>query len=472
MKLSQLLQCMSYGVHDVEIKNITNDSRCVEEGTLFFCIRGFNVDGHKFAETAAHNGAAAVIVDHNVGLDCQVVVEDTRIAYAYACSAFFGHPKDKLKLIGITGTNGKTTTSFLIKSMLESMGHKTGLIGTIHNMIGDKAIPTENTTPDAFQLHQTFKMMVDGGCEYAVMEVSSHALDQERVACLRFDAGVFTNLTQDHLDYHKTMDNYIAAKKRLFDVSDVAVINADDNSAEKMMADINCPVTTYAVKSEADWTAHNIEYLTSGTVFTINGAKSGRISTCTPGRFSVYNAMSAACCMLSLGFEFDEVCSALSSADGVKGRAEVVNTGRDFTVLIDYAHTPDGVENILSTVNEIKNGRLVTLFGCGGDRDRTKRPLMGKIAAQLSDFCIVTSDNPRTESPSTIIDDILVGMTDTTTPYVVIENRSEAIKYAINNAQKNDVIVLVGKGHETYQIIGTQKNHFDEREEVYKALKD
>lgn len=473
MKLSQLLGGLPYGNRDVEITAITNDSRRVEKGTLFFCIRGTNVDGHKFAESAAHAGAAAVVVDHNVGIDCQVVVSDTRIAYAKACSEFFGNPKDRLKIIGITGTNGKTTTAFLIKSMLESMGKKTGLIGTVHNMAGDKIIPSENTTPDAYELHRLFDLMVKEGCEYAVMEVSSHALDQKRVDGLRFAAGVFTNLTQDHLDYHLTMDNYIEAKRKLFDMCDVALLNGDDAYFEKMKSGIKCPVITFGVKAKTDYAASDISFYPSGTRFTLsNGQIKGEITTRTPGKFSVYNAMSSACALIAVGFDFDSVCKALSIADGVKGRAEVVPTDRDFTVLIDYAHTPDGVENILSTVNEIKQGRLVTLFGCGGDRDRTKRPIMGEIAACLSDFVIVTSDNPRTEQPASIIDDILVGVQKGTTPYVVIENRAEAIRYAIANAQKDDVIVLAGKGHETYQIIGKTKNHFDEREIVIEALKE
>jgi len=473
MKLSRLLGGLPYGNRDVEITAITNDSRKVEKGTLFFCIRGTNVDGHKFAETAAHSGASAVVVDHNVGIDCQVILPDTRLAYAKACSEFFGNPKDKLKIIGVTGTNGKTTTAFLIKSMLESMGHKTGLIGTIHNMAGDKIIPAENTTPDAFKLHSLFDLMVKEGCEYAVMEVSSHALDQERVYGINFAAGIFTNLTQDHLDYHGTMDNYIAAKRKLFDNCSVAIMNGDDAAVNQMQNGVKCPISTFGVKSASDWVAEEIEYNPSGTCFALkSGERSGSITTRTPGKFSVYNAMSAACALIALGFDFDSVCKSLSVAEGVKGRAEVVPTNRDFTVIIDYAHTPDGVENILNAVNEIKTGRLVTLFGCGGDRDRTKRSIMGSIASKLSDFVIVTSDNPRTEEPSAIIEDIMEGVKGGSTPYVVIENRAEAIHYAINNAQKDDVIVLAGKGHETYQIIGTTKNHFDEREVVAEALKE
>ncbi len=472
MKLSQLLGELPYGVHDVEITDVTNNSRKVEKGMAFVCIKGTNIDGHKYAEDAANKGAAAVIAEHNVGVCSQVIVPDTHIAYAKMCSALQGNPKDKLKLIGVTGTNGKTTTTFLIKSILEGFGKKVGLIGTIHNMIGDRIVPTENTTPDAYELHRVFREMVDEGCEYAVMEVSSHALDQGRVAGLHFAAGVFTNLTQDHLDYHFTMENYVAAKKKLFSMTDIAVVNSDDKWAQFLCDGIPCAVSTYAVEdSAAEYKADELSYRADGVSFKLtNGDRIENVSVKTPGRFSVYNALAAVGCVSSLGFDLKATVEQLSLASGVKGRAEVVDTGRNFTVIIDYAHTPDGLENVLNTFNEIKTDRLVVLFGCGGDRDATKRPKMGKIAAELADFCIVTSDNPRTEKPSAIIDDILVGMQGTTTPYTVIENREQAIHWAIKNAQKGDIIVLAGKGHETYQIIMKEKNHFDEREVVADAL--
>lgn len=472
MKLSQLLGELPYGVHDVEITDVTNDSRKVAPGMAFVCINGTNIDGHKYAVAAANKGAAAVIAEHNVGVCSQVIVPDTRYAYAKMCSALYGNPKDQLKLIGVTGTNGKTTTTFLIKNILEQFGKKVGLIGTIHNMICDTVIPTENTTPDAHELHRMFRQMVDAGCEYAVMEVSSHALEQERVAGLHFAAGVFTNLTQDHLDYHLTMENYVLAKKKLFSMTDVAVINSDDKYAKQMTDGISCAVSTYAVDDEcAEYRALDLKYRADGVSFRLkNGTRDTEVSVRTPGRFSVYNALAAAGCLATLGFDLQDTLNYLSKSVGVKGRAEVVETGRDFTVIIDYAHTPDGLENVLNTFNEIKTDRLVVLFGCGGDRDATKRPKMGKIAAQLADYCIVTSDNPRTEDPAAIIDDILVGIKDTKTPYTVIENRREAIHYAVKNAQKGDIIVLAGKGHETYQIIMTTKNHFDEREIVQEAL--
>ncbi len=472
MKLSKLLGTLPYGVKDVEITDVTNDSRKVAPGTAFVCINGTVTDGHKYAESAACKGAAAVIAEHNVGVDCQVIVPDTKVAYANMCSALFGDPKNELKFIGVTGTNGKTTTTCLIKSVLEQLGRKVGLIGTIQNMIGDEVIPTENTTPDARDLHALLRRMADEGCEYVVMEVSSHALDQKRVWGLHFVAGVFTNLTQDHLDYHITMENYVHAKRKLFDVSDIAIVNSDDEWAKVMLEGVTCKTASFAVDdTSADFTSKAINYRPDGAVFELlSKSRIGRVKIATPGRFSVYNVLAAASTLIELGFDFEKVCEALSKAKGVKGRAEVVDTGRDFTVIIDYAHTPDGLENILSTMNKIKSGRLVTLFGCGGDRDRTKRPKMGRIAAALSDYCIVTSDNPRTEEPMDIIDDILIGMKNTKTPYTVIENRAQAIKFAVQNAQKDDIIVLAGKGHETYQIIGKTKNHFDEREIVLEAL--
>ena len=357
--------------------------------------------------------------------------------------------------------------------MLEQFGKKVGLIGTIHNMIGDRVIPTENTTPDAHQLHALFREMADAGCEYVVIEVSSHALDQERVGGLHFAAAIFTNLTQDHLDYHGTMENYLAAKKKLFQRTDLAIVNADDSASREITEGLTCPVAAYGIENTASYQAKGVRYLPDGVVFELlGGTNIARVSLKTPGRFSVYNGLAAASCLLALGFYHVETASCLSNAAGVPGRAEVVPTGRDFTVILDYAHTPDGLENILKTVNEIKRGRLVILFGCGGDRDATKRPKMGKIAADLADFCIVTSDNPRTEDPEAIIHDVLEGMKDTSTPKKVIVNRRDAIRFALENAQPDDMIVLAGKGHEDYQIIGTTKHPFDERVVVREILEE
>ena len=457
---------------DREITAITCDSRRIEEGCLFVCIVGTAVDGHKFAAEAEANGAAAVVVQRDLGLRTQLLTDNTRRAWAQVCANWFGRPAERLHLIGVTGTNGKTTTTTLIKSILEYDGHKVGLIGTINNMVGSRVLPAERTTPDPYDLQSLLALMVMEGCEYCVMEVSSHALDQQRVECCFCDVGIFTNLTQDHLDYHKTMENYLAAKKRLFSMCRTGIVNLDDAASAEMTRDVPCDTVSFAVDNDcADYTARNVRHLADGVVFELVGVgQIGRVRMRIPGQFSVYNGLAAATACLKLGMPFDRVVEALSAAAGVKGRAEVVPTGRDFTVIIDYAHTPDGMENICRTLKECSTGRLVTVFGCGGDRDKTKRPLMGAIAAKLSDYLVVTSDNPRTEDPAAIIADIVAGLADTDTPYTVVENRVEAIRWAIANAEAGDTILLAGKGHETYQILGDETIHLDEREVVAAAL--
>lgn len=473
MKCRQLID--NSGIFaETEITDITNDSRAVQAGSMFFCISGSAVDGHKFAASAAEKGAAVVVAEHDVGLPNQVIVPDTHAAYSSACAAFYGNPADKLRLIGVTGTNGKTTVTYLLKSVLEQLGHKVGLIGTIQNMVGDEVVEARNTTPDAKELHGLFARMVAAGCDSVVMEVSSHALCQKRVSGLHFAAGMFTNLSQDHLDYHGTMENYLEAKKLLFKMCDVAIINSDDEYADRIAEGVNCRIVTCSVdRNDADYIAKGTVYKPDGVKFELLGLdKIASVRSRTPGRFSVYNSMIAGVCAIELGNDFDAVCIALGNASGVKGRAEVVPTGRDYTVVIDYAHTPDGLENILRTMRDIKTGRLVALFGCGGDRDSTKRPLMAQVAARLADYVIITSDNPRSEQPSAIIGDIVVGIEGSGTPYTVIENRAEAIKFAIDNAMTDDIIVLAGKGHETYQILADGKIHFDEREVVRAALAD
>ena len=446
MRLKDLLKGINVQneFDDVEVLDVTQDSRLVKEGSLFICIKGAAFDGHSVAKEMLDKGAAAVVVEHDLGIDKQIIVENSRAVYSPICANFFGNPADKLKLIGLTGTNGKTTTTFLIKQILENVGKKVGLIGTVQNMVGDEIYPAKYTTPDPYELQKLFSLMVKAGCEYCVMEVSSQALAQGRVNGLRFALGAFTNLTQDHLDYHKTWENYFAAKRILFENCDIAVTNADDEHGLKIIDGLEFDkVVTYAVNTnDATYTAKNVKF----------------------------KSLCATTCALALGIDFDDVLSAVSKSQGVKGRIEVVPSNRDFTIIIDYAHSPDGLENIITSLKEIAKGRVVTLFGCGGDRDKTKRPKMGKIAAELSDYCIVTSDNPRSENPSAIIDDILVGMKNIKTPYKVIENRHEAIEYAITHAKKDDIILLAGKGHETYQILPTGTIHFDEREVIAEVL--
>lgn len=475
MKLSQILKGIDVisSCADTEITDISQDSRNVSEGHLFVCIKGNTFDGHSVAREMLEKGAAAVVCERDLGLDNQIVVKDTRAAYSKICANFFGNPADSLRLIGVTGTNGKTTTTFLVKQILENAGKKVGLIGTVQNMVCSEIYPAKYTTPDAYELQKLFSLMVKAGCEFCVMEVSSQALAQGRVSGLTFEIGAFTNLTQDHLDYHKTWENYFNSKRILFENCKTAVTNADDKYGFEITKNLDCKVVSYAVNTNnADFVAKNVKFKSSGVEYELVSDNIGRVSCPIPGRFSVYNSLCAASIAITLGVEFDEVLSAISHSTGVKGRIEVVPTDTDFTVIIDYAHSPDGLENIITSLREIAKKRVVTLFGCGGDRDKTKRPKMGKIAAELSDFCVVTSDNPRSENPSAIIDDILEGMKGISTPYVVVESRKEAIRWALEHAEKDDIILLAGKGHETYQILPTGTIHFDEREVVAEILKD
>ena len=475
MKLSEILKGIDVlnKYSDAEVIDVTQDSRLVKEGSLYVCVKGNTFDGHSVAEEMLENGAAAVVVERDLGLDKQVIVSDTRSIFSSVCANFFGNPAKNLKLIGLTGTNGKTTTTFLIKQILELTGKMVGLIGTVQNMVGDEIYPAKYTTPDPYELQSLFKKMVDAGCEYCVMEVSSQALAQGRVNGLQFHIGAFTNLTQDHLDYHKTWENYFNSKRILFKNSDIAITNADDKYGLEIVKDLPCKTVTYAVNTNnADYCAKNVKFKSDGVEYEIVSDFIGRVSCPIPGRFSVYNSLCAAAVALSLGIDYKSVLTAISKSNGVKGRIEVVPTNTDYTVIIDYAHSPDGLENIITSLREIAKNRVVTLFGCGGGRDRTKRPKMGKIAAELSDFCVVTSDNPRTENPSAIIEDILEGMKGVSTPYVVVENRKDAIRWAMENAQPDDIILLAGKGHETYQILPTGTIHFDEREAVAEILGD
>lgn len=472
-----LLKDLIYGVDknfaNLEISGITCDSRKVEPGFAFVCISGFLQDGHAYAESAVEKGAAVIISEHATGVKNEIIVSDTHETYADMCAAWFGNPAKKLKLIGITGTNGKTSVSYILKGILEHFGNKVGLIGTIQNMIGDKAIETKNTTPDAYELNRLFSLMVEAGCTYAVMEVSSHSLDQKRVCNLCFEAAIFTNLTQDHLDYHLTMENYLSAKKKLFTTCKTAIINADDKYAEELIKGLDCRIVTYSIGDNADYSAKALKFYPSSVEYElISNSILNHVKFNTGGKFSVYNSMAAVITALELGFSVKETADAVANVSGVKGRAENVPTGKDFTVIIDYAHTPDGLKNILKTFKECEKNRVIVLFGCGGDRDKTKRAVMGNIAVRYSDYVIVTSDNPRSEEPGEIIKDILSGINSTSTPVKVIENRIDAIKYAVSIARKDDIIVLAGKGHETYQILKDKTIHLDEREVVKEALSE
>ena len=472
MKLQDLLKGVavleSTAAPDTEINEVRYDSRAVRPGDLFVAIRGYATDGHQYIGKALEQGAAAIVCEEAPAGVPVVVVENARRALAEIAANRFGHPADSMVMLGVTGTNGKTTTTYLVKHMLEDAGHKVGLIGTNQNLIGDEVVETERTTPESYELHALFARMRDAGCTHVIMEVSSHSLVLDRVHGIHFAVGAFTNLTQDHLDFHKTMEEYRKAKALLFTISDKGVINLDDPAAGAMLADAKCPCLTFSCeKDAADLTAKNLKLHADGVEFV--AATKGdlaRVKLPIPGHFSAENALTALGIVLQLGMPLADAAKSLATATGVKGRVEVVPTDTDYTVLIDYAHSPDGVENVLRAVRGFARGRVVALFGCGGDRDRTKRPKMGKIAADLADFCIVTSDNPRTEDPKAIIDDILEGMKGTKTPMQVIVDRPEAIHWALAHAKKDDIIVLMGKGHETYQEVNHVKHHMDEREIV------
>jgi UDP-N-acetylmuramoyl-L-alanyl-D-glutamate--2,6-diaminopimelate ligase len=478
MKLADLLKEIpvqeSHCDLSLEISGVSYNSRTTLPGDLFVAVRGYESDGHRYIGAAVQKGAVCVICEQKPEVDVPYILTgNTRRALAVVSASWFHHPALELTLIGVTGTTGKTTTTHLIKTLIEACsGAKVGMIGTNYNMIGDRLLATEHTTPESYELHKLFRKMADDGCRYVVMEVSSHALFLDRVYGLHFEVGVFTNLTHEHLDFHNTMDEYARAKALLFRQASHAAVNLDDSYAGFMIGGATCPVFTFSTENDAaDLVAKRIKVYPDKVEFcALTMDQLQTIELNIPAMFSVYNALAALAAGLQLGFGLEELAAAMKSCAGVTGRVEVVPTGLDFTIIIDYAHKPSALESIIRTFKEFAPGRVVTLFGCGGDRDKTKRPLMGEIAVRLSDFVIVTSDNPRTEDPGKIIEDILSGIQNSKTPYVVIENRREAIGWAIKNAQPGDIIILAGKGHETYQIIGKEKFHFDEREIVREFL--
>ena len=478
MKLSDLLREIpvleTNADPETEITGVSWDSRKTLPGHLFVAVTGYQADGHAYIPKAAENGAVCVICERKLETDLPFVrVESSRAALALLGANWFGHPAERLTVIGVTGTNGKTTSTFLLKSVLERvLGAKVGLIGTIQNMIGDEILPTERTTPESFELQGLFAEMVEKGCTHVVMEVSSHALFLHRVDCIPFAVGAFTNLTEDHLDFHKTMEAYRQAKALLFDRCRVGVFNVDDEAVRRTMDEAPCEKLSTSAQAEAALRAANVILGADHVAFDAHWQ--GRVRPVRlgiPGGFTVYNALTVLGCALALGLDFDAVSAALAEAKSVKGRVEVVPTpGKDYTVLIDYAHTPDALENVLRSVRGFCKGRVIGVFGCGGDRDPLKRPIMGEIGVRLSDLAVITSDNPRTEAPGKIIADILAGVKNSDRPYLVVENRRAAIARAMHEAKKDDIIVLCGKGHETYQILGTEKTHLDEREEVARVL--
>lgn len=465
MKLAQLFECEKR-LADLQIKGITNDSRKVKKDYLFIDTVGDSA----YVADAFERGAAALISKNNYDYKNLITVNDPLDTFAKVSAKWFGNPANDLILLGVTGTNGKTTVTYMLKEILQAAGHKVGVIGTIHNIIDNEIVPSINTTPNAYYLNELLFKMKEKGCEYVIMEVSSHGLAQKNVLNLNFKVAMFTNLTQDHLDYHGSMENYFSVKKELFGMCENAVINIDDSYGKQIFEAARSNKVSYSVNGNADYVAKGIKFNSTAIAYELLTQGITHIDVNTGGSFNVSNSLCAIACAELLGIPLEVICKALREFKGVSGRAEVVPVESDFTVIIDYAHTPDGLKNVLKTFKECSKGRLIVLFGCGGDRDRTKRPLMGEIACIYADYVIVTSDNPRTEDPKEIIKDILKGVPNGQNSAKVIENREEAIKFALSIAQKDDIIVLAGKGHETYQLIGRQKVHFDEREIVKNAL--
>jgi len=479
MKLKELLKGVevikSTVNMEMEITDVTYDSRKVTPGSLFLAIVGFVTDGNKYISSALDKGATAIVTAVEPKGDVPyILVASDRLAMALIGANYYGEPTKSMKLIGITGTNGKTSSTLLLKHILEvTRGAKVGLIGTMEILIGDYAIPAERTTPESLDLQKLFAQMRDAGCEYVIMEVSSHAIALDRIGGVHFEVAAFTNLTEDHLDFHKTMEHYCDTKAELFARTNKAVANCDDAWFERITAKASVPVFTTSVKHGAGLYADKQEFLSDGVHFcAVAGNELAEVYLPIPGKFTVYNAMTAIGCAMALGISLADAAAALKTAKGVKGRVEVVPTpGKEYTILIDYAHTPDGLENVLSSVRGFCKGRLIAVFGCGGDRDPIKRPIMGKIGVDLADIAIITSDNPRTEEPAAIIRDILKGVPEDKKNYEIIENRVSSIHRAMDIAKKNDIIVLAGKGHETYQEICGVKYDLDERVVVAEYLK-
>lgn len=477
MRLVQVLEGIPARLPDgldgqTEIRDIRTDSRKDVQGCLYVCIPGSRLDGHQFAAAAAEQGAVAILAERDTGVRQQILVPDVREAYALACANWFSHPAAGIRLAAVTGTNGKTSVATLLYRILCGAGVRAGLISTIHAEYAGHTAPLERTTPDAYDLQQLLRNMADSGVTAVAMEASSHALDQKRICNLHFAAAVFTNLTRDHLDYHKTMEEYYAAKRRLFSMTDYAVVNVDDEAGRRLADSLEIPYAACSLQDpSADFYADELECSMAGVQFLLHhDTVSGRVKFGIPGRYSAMNAMEAAAAGLRLGVSWDTVAAVLQKGGVIPGRNELIPTDRGFFVLLDYAHTPDGLENILKTTREYTKGRILLVFGCGGDRDREKRPLMGAVAARYADFVIVTSDNPRSENPGAIIGDILKGIPPGTDFLVLVERR-DAIRFALITARPGDMVILAGKGHEQYQTLGGTKLWFDERRLVRGILR-
>ncbi|HUC93138.1 MAG TPA: UDP-N-acetylmuramoyl-L-alanyl-D-glutamate--2,6-diaminopimelate ligase [Paenibacillus sp.] len=490
MRLSELAEMLLTARPEggeVRIEGIETDSRKVKPGDLFICLPGHTVDGHDYAQAAVDGGAVALVVQRRLDIAVpQIVVKDSRLAMAVMAGRYYGSPSERMKLIGVTGTNGKTTVTYLVEKIMQDAGYAAGVIGTIERRFGGRAFPMSGTTPEALELQRYLHEMAEAGTAYCAMEVSSHALEQGRVKGCRFRTAVFTNLTQDHLDYHGTMERYAGAKQLLFsrlgntyaaeaDRRSYAVLNADDEASASFARATSAEVITYGVDRDADVRASDIRIAARGTSFraaTFRGETD--ITLRMVGKFNVYNALAALSCALIEGIPLEAAKASLEAVPGVPGRVESVDAGQPFTVVVDYAHTPDGLENVLKAVREFATRKVLCVFGCGGDRDRTKRPIMGRIAASYADYVIVTSDNPRTEEPHAILADIEAGLRAdgvAAERYELLVDRRAAIEKAVEMASPGDVVLIAGKGHETYQIIGNKTLDFDDRLVAEQAIR-
>lgn len=482
MRCIDLLEGFSYkclqGDRETAVTSVVNDSRKLEKGCLFICIRGASFDGHTFAKEAAEKGAAVLVVEEPVEVPDNVTViqvENSRYAMALISAAWFGYPARELTTIAVTGTKGKTTTTYMIQSLLEKAGHKTGVIGTIEVVIGDRHIAVNNTTPESYDIHRYFREMVEAGCDTVVMEASSQGFKLDRTAGIVFDYGLFTNLSPDHIgpNEHKDFEEYLQCKAKLFTQCKKGFANLDDEHFSAITAHAACPIQTFGLAEGADWRAENISLTRAtdflGVDFDLRGRLQGRISCGVPGTFNVHNALGAICIAAELGVELSVINETLKTFT-VKGRVQIIPTGYAYTLIVDYAHNAVALESILNTLREYRPARLISLFGCGGNRSRLRRFEMGEVSGRLSDLTIITSDNPRFEEPQAIIDDILTGIKKTDGEYISIIDRREAISYVMHHAQPGDIVVLAGKGHETYQEIKGKKYHMSEEEIVQDVL--
>lgn len=467
------------GNFNIDITGISQDSKEIKEGYLFIAKEGFNTDGHKYIDDAIKNGARAIILHKNTKIKPGIIyiwVEDVLDALAYFSSRFYNNPSKSLNVVGITGTNGKTSTTYLIKSILDVNNINTGLMGTMGALVNEETTNTINTTPDALVINSFMNKMLKSDTDTFVMEVSSHSLDLKRVEYIDFSMGIFTNLSKDHLDYHKTMENYFKSKLKLFyKTKKCNIINIDDRYGREIIEHIGnrVDIIRYGIDNKADVYATDIEYFIDKVKFVLNyKGKTIEIILNTPGKFNIYNALAAASCGIAYDLNLSHIKLGLEKVKNINGRFEVVETSRGFSVIIDFAHTPDGLENVLKSIDQFAEGRVIVVFGAGGNRDKTKRPEMGKIAGLYSDYAVVTSDNPRNEDPLIIIEEIVEGLKETDTQYKMIVDRKTAIEYALNIARPKDIILLAGKGHENYTIIGNKTYPFNEREIVLNYLKE